>query len=325
MSLGRSIPYHLRQNKSIERSLFIDLLSRIGRYRNISDYTYIGFGGPFLEDFKFLHSTLRIQKMISIESDSNVTSRQKFNQPVSCIQIQNQLSGDFLTNHEFSEPSIVWFDYAIPGQLAEQLAESQVLVSKLTAGDIFKITLNANPGTLGTPTDGSDLKVYRAGIAKNRLTDYGPAVINPDDVTAANFSSLLLQALHSACKRGVESDRRLYVQPLSAFVYNDGQQMLTATAIILNHAEKDLFFTHTRLNHWAYKNYDWVKPRPISIPDLSTKERLFIESLLPNGEASTIRESLGYFIGNSETEANELLKNFVNYYRLSPSYSRIVM
>jgi hypothetical protein len=54
MSTGGSIPYHLRQNKAIDRNLFTDLLSRIGRYKNISDYTYYGFGGPYMEDFKVL-------------------------------------------------------------------------------------------------------------------------------------------------------------------------------------------------------------------------------------------------------------------------------
>ena len=325
MSLGGSIPYHLRQNKAIDRSLFIDLLGRIGRYRNISDYTYIGFGGPFLEDFKFLHSTLRIQSMISIESDKNVVSRQEFNRPLSCIQIKNELSGDFLTKHDFIGPSIVWFDFAIPKLLGQQLAESQSLVSKLTAGDVFKITLNASTEPLGQPKDNSDLKAYRAEEAKRRLADYGPAVIDPDRMSAANFPGLLLQALHSACKRGVESDPRLYVQPLSAFVYKDGQKMLTATAVILNHAEKDPFFTQTRLNHWSYKNMDWIEPLSISVPNLSAKERLHIESLLPGGQAQNIRESLGYFVGNNEREAGELMDSFVNYYRLSPYYSRVVM
>lgn len=325
MSLGGSIPYHLRQNKTIERSLFIDLLSRVARYRNISDYTYIGFGGPFLEDFKLLHSALRIEKMVSIEGNKNVASRQNFNLPLSCIEIRNQLSGEFLTNYEFHGPCITWFDYAIPNQLAEQLAETQSLISKLTAGDIFKITLNASPEPLGRPTDETDLKVFRAEVAARRLADYGPAVIDPDSMTAAKFPTLLLHALHSACKRGVEGDGRLYIQPLSAFAYKDGQQMLTATGIVLNHADKDAFFSHTRLNFWVYKNLDWLKPLLISIPDLSPKERLHIESLLPGKEAKEIHDSLGYFVGQTEREANELLENFINYYRLSPSYSRILM
>lgn len=326
MSLGGSLPYNLRQNKSIERSLFLDLLSRIGRYRNISDYTYIGFGGPFLEDFKFLHSILRIQKMISIESDLNVSARQKFNLPLSCIHIENKLSGDFLTSHDFTEASIVWFDYAIPKLLGEQISETHSLVSKLTAGDIFKITLNASPDALGMPSDPKgDLKEHRAKVAEKRLGDYGPAVVDPDSVTSANFPALLLQALHSACKRGVEGDRRLYVQPLSAFVYRDGQQMLTATAIILNHADREAFFSQTRLKHWDHRNFEWEKPRSISVPDMSAKERLYVESKLPDGDALSIRNSLGYFLGGNERDAQELLENFVNYYRLSPHYSRIVV
>jgi hypothetical protein len=263
--------------------------------------------------------------MISIESDLNTVSRQNFNLPLSCIEIRNTLSGEFLTSHDFCGPSIVWLDYTMPKQLATQLAESQMLVSKLTAGDIIKITLNASPESLGKPPGDADLKEFRAAEAKCRLGDYGPAVIDPDRVSTTNFPALLLQTLHSACKRGVEGDRRLYVQPLSAFIYKDGQQMLTATAVILNHADTDAFFTQTRLKHWAYSNFDWHTPSPISIPNLSAKERLFIESLLPGGDTSDVRSKLGYFIGENEREALEHLSNFINYYRLSPYYSRIVM
>lgn len=325
MSSGGNIPYHLRQNKAIERSLFIDLLSRIGRYRNISDYTYIGFGGPFLEDFKSLHSNLRIKSMISIESDINVAKRQLFNKPLSCIEIRNENSADFLASYEFVDPSIVWLDYAIPSMLADQLAETQSLISKLTSGDIFKITLNATPETLGKPKDGSDLKIFRAEEATRRLGGYGPAVVDPDLVTFKNFPSLLLHALYSACKRGVESAKRLYVQPLSSFVYKDGQQMITATGVVLNKADKDAFFSQSRLNHWPHRNLEWERPKSISIPDLSAKERLHVESLLPEAESEKIREAFGYFIGDDEKEANELMSNFVNYYRLSPYFSRVVV
>jgi len=246
MSLGGNIPYHLRQNKAIDRSLFIDLLARISRYRNISDYTYIGFGGPFLEDFKYLHSSLRIKSMISLETDKNVAARQRFNQPLSCIKILHQSSGDFLVTHDFVDPYVVWFDYAIPRDLPNQLAETQKLVGSLTAGDVFKITVNASPETLGRPNPNDDLREYRAQCAKERLAEYGPSTINLDDISTANYPRLLLHAIYSAAKRGVEGDKRLYVQPLSAFVYKDGQQMLTATAIILNHSDKEPFFAATR-------------------------------------------------------------------------------
>lgn len=325
MSLGGSIPYHLRQNKAIDRSLFIDLLSRISRYRNISDYTYIGFGGPFLEDFKYLHSSLRIKSMISLEADKNVAARQRFNQPLSCIKILHQSSGDFLATHDFIDPYVVWLDYATPRDLPTQLAETQKLVGSLTAGDVFKITVNASPETLGRPSPGNDLREYRAHGAKERLTEYGPNTIELDDISTANYPRLLLHAIYSAAKRGVESNKRLYVQPLSAFVYKDGQQMLTATAILLNHNDKQPFFTATRLDHWPYKNMEWNVPLPISIPDMSIKERLHVESLLPDSKPNEILEKMGYFVGSDEQEANGLMKNFVDYYRLSPWFSRVQM
>jgi len=111
MSSGATLPYHLRQNKAIDRNLFIDLLGRIGRYRNISDYQYIGFGGPFLEDFKLLHASLRLKNMTSLEQSEEVVKRQKFNKPVSSINPLKKTSGEYLTEFDFDSPSIVWFDY----------------------------------------------------------------------------------------------------------------------------------------------------------------------------------------------------------------------
>lgn len=324
MSTGNTIPYHLRQNKAIERSLFIDLLARIGRYRNISDYCYVGFGGPYLEDFKYLHSSLRITDMISLEGDPNTAKRQEFNKPLSCIEIKNQKSGDFLINHSFEKHSVVWFDYAVPSDLLEQLAETRQLVSMLTAGDVFKITLNANPESLGRPKEG-DLRKFRAERALERLAEYGPAVVEPDMVTAKHYPTLLLHALHSAARKGVEGNKRLFVQPLSSFSYRDGQQMVTATGILLHHSDKDPFFQASRLEHWSYRNLEWKEPTQISIPDLSAKERMYIESLLPNINPETISEQLGYFLGTDEKEAETLMRNFVTYYRLSPWFSRVLV
>lgn len=326
MSLGGTIPYNLRQNKAIERTLFVDLLSRIARCRNISNYTYIGFGGPFLEDFKLLHSQLRIKKMISLEVDKNVLARQKFNLPLACIALSNKKSGDFLIGHEFNGPNIVWFDYAVPKDLPKQLAEVESLVSKLSAGDIVKITLNANPGTLGDLPEGFDggLLEYRATVAQKRLVGYGPAAVTPDEVSSKAYPTLLLRALENAMKVGLSGARELVLQPLTAFIYADGQQMLTATAIVLKKGHRKDFVMKSRLYAWDYHCLDWRKPMSISIPDLSMKERLQIESLLPGSSAKDIEAKLGYFIGGKK-DATILMENFVRYYRLSPSYSRVVV
>jgi len=69
MSSGSTIPYHLRQNKAVERVLFEEQLKLVSTWLEsleatpIEKYRYIGFGGPFLEDFKSIHRNLKIEDM----------------------------------------------------------------------------------------------------------------------------------------------------------------------------------------------------------------------------------------------------------------------
>ena len=49
-------PYHLRANKAADRLILMETITRVTRALSASmdDYTYYGFGGPFLEDFKLI-------------------------------------------------------------------------------------------------------------------------------------------------------------------------------------------------------------------------------------------------------------------------------
>ena len=147
---GSNLAYHLRPNKAIDRNLFIAILERVGRVRNISGYEYIGFGGPMLEDYKALHAALRISRMHSIERDENTYRRQRFNRPASFVTLHNLHSDEFFRQHEFHEGgSVVWLDYT-DSQLRSQLDEFASVVSKLDCYDVVKVTLNANPANLGS-------------------------------------------------------------------------------------------------------------------------------------------------------------------------------
>ncbi|MBS7422129.1 hypothetical protein KID98_11535 [Pseudomonas syringae] len=326
MSAGGSIPYHLRQNKAIERNLFVDLLTRVGRYSNISDFQYIGFGGPFLEDFKHLHSSLRISDMVSLEMDNNVFSRQKFNQPVSCIKLKNESSSEFLESYDFdsSENLIVWFDYATT-QISEQLSEVQQLVEKLSHGDIFKITVNASPVSLGHADAKAEILKRRAEEAKIRLSEYGPANIAPNDVNTKSYPALLLKAIINAAKHGLAGDSSLILEPLSSFVYSDGQQMLTFCGTLLNPDERDAFYEKTRLQSWPFYSDCTQAPQSISVPVLSLKERVHVESMLPGATAEQIITDLNYFVGQDENTAKSEMGNFISFYRMFPWYSRVVV
>jgi hypothetical protein len=334
---GGTIPYHLRENKAIDRNLFIELLARIGRAVNISDYRYIGFGGPFLEDFRALHAALRITKMISLEEDENVKKRQEFNCPAAFIELQKKTSGEFLREHAFDHASIVWFDYTKPKELYAQLSEFRDLISKLAIHDIARITLNANPDSLGSPspvdeTSAFSLHQSRLEKLKERIGDLCELNINVDEVTQRNYPNTLQKAIHGTVSGLARRQSGQYFQVLSSFTYRDSvHQMLTVTGVVLDAKSSEStrrFLSDTRLDHWPFRNLDWSPPTNISVPMLSAKERLTLDTALPISDTNMAGMRLKDILGYSPADLQQselLLANYAKYYRLLPMYSRVII
>lgn len=140
---ANTLPYHLRQNKAIERQIFLDLLTRISVFAPLSTYQYIGMGGPFLEDFKAIHSLFGITEMISFDMEPLTIKRQNINKPVPFIECKLADSSEFVASFEKTEKnSIFWFDYTNPNKIKEQLDDFRSAIGLLQEGDVLKITLN---------------------------------------------------------------------------------------------------------------------------------------------------------------------------------------
>lgn len=333
MSSGGSLPYHLRQNKSVDRELFIDLLTRVNSKEcNISEYQYIGFGGPFMEDFKIIHQKTKIKKMISVEKDDNVRKRQIYNKPVSCIDfdVGSESSTSFLENYEFSEPSVVWLDFT-NFDLYSQLGDFYNLLKKIPFNSIVKITLNANPANLSVDNVELDEDLPRHLALQNarysKLDEclgefFSSSNIEPEEVTYKKFPMVLLKCLNRIRSRVTMEDESSLIVPLSAFVYSDGQQMLTATAAIVDKNESSEFEDNPRIKSWQFYNEDWSSFINISLPVISQKERLHIESMLPDSVPEEILDSFDFYPSNSPKDAEDEIKNFVNYYRIFPWFGK---
>ncbi|EGR2460870.1 hypothetical protein QTU67_001435 [Vibrio cholerae] len=325
---GTSIPYHLRPNKAVERGLFIQSLRKINKWVNISDYCYIGFGGPFLEDFKVLHHELKISDMVCIEIDENVRLRQQFNKPLSCIDFLDGACSatDFINEYQFDKASIVWLDFVSFNDLNHQLSDVSRLLSNLCHGDIFKVTLNANSANLGNVDNETKQHEYRLEKFKELVTpEYEPHGLTEESMYSKVFPSTLLKALNRAVSKGMASTSLLEAVPLSAFVYEDGQKMLTATGIVLDKSKKEEFFEESHIRTWPYYSGGWEKPKNITLPALSARERLQVEQMLPDGSYEEIRDSLGFYIGSNERSAKEQLENFMSYYRSFPWFGKFVL
>lgn len=329
---GNDLAYHLRVNKAIERNLFIDLLTRVGRVRNISGYEYIGFGGPFLEDYKALHATLRISRMHSIECDENTHRRQKFNLPASFIQLHDKHSSDFFRTHVFSdEGTVVWLDYTGSGSLKEQIDEFRNVVSKLDRYDVAKLTLQANPDSLGNG-DGSakphELPALRAEKLAEVLSEYVPADLSGRDVTSKTYPTTLQKCVENSLSAIPAGIGKRYFQILSSFVYKDGQTMLTITGMIFE-AKDDTrlqdFLEQSRLSYWPFINSNWSTPVNISVPNLSAKERMRLDEQLPSPAGPTLGQDLETHLGFRPSSSTDELANYARYYRHYPHFSRVVL
>ncbi|MBW4647612.1 MAG: hypothetical protein KME06_02785 [Kastovskya adunca ATA6-11-RM4] len=328
---GASIPYHLRPNKAIDRYAFLELLSKIDKYSDcdVFHYKYIGFGGHSLEDFKYIHSRFGIGNMISIEEDTEVYNRQKFNQPHNCIDCIQQSSDDFINEFQRTDPTIIWLDYVRPSDLRKQIEEFQATINKLEPLDIIKITVNSHPASYVASHKGMnsfELQASRINKLNTMLGDIFPlADVTANMMTEKRFPEALCLVLKYAANLAMVGKSDIYFQPLSAFSYADGQQMLTVTGILLESAKNQEFLNQTNIDKWELSNIDWKEPRRINVPDLTIKERLHIDSRLPNSKAKEIQDELGFLFNSKENISLEMLETYILFYRQSPYFSRILV
>lgn len=333
---GGSVPYHLRQNKTVERGVFVDLLLRLSRATavNLRRYRYIGFAGPFAEDFKLIHAHLGLTRFISIEKNEEVLKRQRWNSPLRGIDYQQCTARDYIESYEASDPSIIWLDYTKPKALADQMAEVEMLVSKCADYDILKITFNASHATLGgdgaAPVDAAK----RIEEARKRLGDYLPAGfdITTDDVDRRGYPSLILKAAEMAIMSGMQGKASSRFRLLSTFTYSDSvHRMLTLTGIVLPKGKVSVFLRETGIQRWRLAVTQWgitrTEPIEISIPEMSLRERLFVDQQLPRqGSPRTIMKKLGFRLADGVDEKTlKALTSYRDFYRYFPYFSKMVV
>jgi hypothetical protein len=329
-STATSIPYQLRQNKVVDRYAFVELLELINRFNNISTYKYVGFGSHSLEDFKYLHYKFGITKMVSLEQDKETWKRQKFNKPISCIECLNESSGEFIQRFERSNDTIVWLDYTSAKYLRSQLQEFQSLLTTLYPNDIVKITLNANPSALlnGDTKPIEDVRNLRFEKLRSELGDLISASITSALMVHKEYPKALFLIIERAAKLSLSSFP-IYFQPLTCFAYADGQQMLSVTGIILEKGQEEEniknFWSRTGILNWKLSKTNWSEnPTIINIPDLTIRERLLVDSLLPDHPIEKIQEELGFLFSSKPKESLKMLETYALFYRHAPHFSRII-
>jgi len=315
MSSGSSLPYRLRPNKAVDRELFLSLLMRLAPKLTLENYHYVGLGGPFLEDFRLVHGRLGIAKMTCIETEEQVHLRQKFNRPVASIECVHKSLEDFLDETDFDSPAIIWFDYTEPNGITSQIERFARTTGTAPIGSILRITLNANPGSLGKSDKNlseTELLEWRLGKFKDRLGALFPSGLAIDGMKQKTFGLSLLHALKLAVEKEVLSFRDRRIVWALATHYADGQAMVTAALVVCPNDDKTV---EELVKSWEFHTTTDA-PHRVDLPALSTLERLTMES---NDDAKT---KMGFDLPKSNMGENPF-EVFRKFYRIYPHFSRV--
>lgn len=318
--------YHLRPNKSIDRCLFGQTLLGLSRLYCISEYCYTGFGSYLFDDFKLFHETLNITKMISLEQDCMAYERAKFNKPYGCIDVINISSTEYLSDLllEDETNNIFWLDFVAPSELGIQLSDYSTLLNLLNPHDIVRITLNANPDSLGKSSNPSEVQAVRLQTLRERVPDkYLPHDITTSDVTRDRYPLTLLKilkavALESLVDKPPFSPNFLF--PLFSTVYADGQQMLTFTGIVLDSHDEETKIREV-LGEYGHNSFSWNEPSRIEIPALSIREISEINKMLPNDQVQQhLIEKFPFIFSQDDIQGVE---SYIAYYKHYPNYHQV--
>lgn len=329
MSAGSSLPYKLRPNKAVDRELFLSLLTRLAPSFGLEKYHYVGLGGPFLEDFRLVHARLGIERMTCIETEEEVHKRQLFNRPIASIECIHSSLEDYLDQTDFDSPVIVWFDFTEPKGITSQIERFARTIGTVPIGSILRVTLNANPSSLGSPdprelsveADGEvsedraqrpTIQEWRLARFKSRLGGLFPSGLSADGMSFKSYGASVLRVLKLAVDREALSFKDRQIAWALATHYSDGQPMVTATLVV---CQTDDETTKDLISGWEfYSTTD--APHRLDLPAISTLERLTMES------TDEPEKKMGFNLPRSGM-GEDPFNAFRKYYRIYPHFSRV--
>jgi len=329
MSTGSSLPYRLRPNKAVDRELFLSLLMRLAAKLSLEKYHYVGLGGPFLEDFRLVHARLGIGRMTCVESESGVHKRQLFNRPIASIECVHSTLEGYLDEHDLDTPAIVWFDYTEPKGITSQIERFAQTIGTVPIGSVLRVTLNANPASLGKP-DSNELSVeidgessgeralkptiheWRLARFQERLGGLFPSGLAADGMSFKTYGPSLLRALRLAVEKEALSFRDRRIVWTLATHYADGQAMVTAALVVCPADDTSI---EELVKGWEFYSTTEA-PHRLDLPALSTLERLTMES---NHDA---QGQMSFDLPKSDM-GEDPLAVFKKFYRIYPHFSRV--
>jgi hypothetical protein len=334
---GAALPYRLRPNKAVDRRLFVDLLLRCERYRDLIDHAYVSMAAYALEDQKLVHRLLGVRRLLAFDMDAAIVARQYWNRPIDACKCIQFTSGEFVADIdaalqksgiEDAEGYIVWLDYTAPKDISTQIREFQTLCTQFRHGDIVRVTVNAEYGYWtgpnrkdGKPIPATTLQQCAFERLQEKLGDFFPDNVAAKDMSSSGIATTIARAFHKAADKAVPATTGDVIEPLAVTRYADGQQMLSMTAMRVNFAERATMRAKIGLDEWPFASSGWADVKYLAVADLTIRERLFLERNA-NKTSAAINTAVGFDF-DAVTEMPGFLENFREYYRHYPALTPV--
>ncbi len=315
--------YHLRPNKAADRFALLEAIRRLPLLGDggLDKYTYFSMGGAYLEDFRLLYEFCPEMGMVSIESDGEVYRRQKFNLPFRTLKLIEEDVSSFISRYDPGDnKSVFWLDYTRLEYGC--FLDFSALLETVPPNSMIKITLRSDPRIYWdqNPAGPNNKQAERfkrqfGGIMPDSSANPPRA---PEDL-----AYLLQEMLQIASEKVLPpgATGRSFV-PVSSFYYSDGTWMFTLTGLVCDVDKTQS--VRRAFRNWEFANLDWSKPIRISVPVLSTKERLHLQRILPTKTAAgrRLRKRLGYLIEDDVLKTEDALEQYAAFHRYSPYFVR---
>jgi len=323
-------PYQLRPNKAIDRMLLLSVIERLQQDRDLSQYTYFGFGGPFLSDIRLVSQYFPTLRFVSIEEDEDTHKRQKFHCPTKRLRLIHSSLFSYLQEDFASDAlAIFWLDYTdfSPSRLEEFGQVLDLLgcpsIVKVTVRAQFDHSLLAAAHHLLNEEDAAKLRKATVEEWQTQFGDYLPGPLEREDLERPRFAPIVQSMFQVVAQKTLPSAGGKVFQLVHSCRYADGPQMLSLTGVVCEAGHRAK--VRADFAKWPHANLDWRGPDHIDVPNLSIKERLALEKHLPvrvrSGKA--LQRSLGYLIDKSQTASERKLRQYKDYYQFYPVFAKV--
>jgi hypothetical protein len=302
------VAYDLRPAKQIERRMFIDALQRLAFAGfDIGDYQYTGFGSIFFVDFVLFHKLLGLRRLLSVEYSEKIEKRVKFNRPFKEIELSMNSITDVIPTLSGDRKHLLWLDYDDVLQKSH-IADLVLAGTYLTPGSILLVTVDVEPPGGETPREWKQHFEDQAGDYLGPLTEL-------TDFAESNLIAVNTTILVRAITSGLVA-REAHFYPFFWFVYEDGHKMLTLGGMIATETERrKVEASAIRLASY-YREAFVGEPYFIRVPNLTRKERVFLDREMPCADGWTTEEF--------EVDADSI-RDYREVYRFLPAYAELLL